>query len=80
MNPQTALINRKTAVIGLILTVALLGFELFNFDTTRFALAQLMGGRRFLGLEWPPRRRGWPWLLAASILPAWCGYLRQKRN
>ena len=52
MNPQTALINRKTAVIGLILTVALLGFELFNFDTTRFALAQLMGGRRFLGLEW----------------------------
>ena len=52
MNPKTALINRKTAVIGLILTVALIGFELFNFDTTRFALAQLMGGRRFLGLEW----------------------------
>jgi hypothetical protein len=52
MIPKIALINRKTAVIGLILTVALLGFELFNFDTTRFALSHLMGGRRFLGLEW----------------------------
>ena len=52
MIPKIALINRKTAVIGLILTIALLGFELFNFDTTRFALLHLMGGRRFLGLEW----------------------------
>jgi hypothetical protein len=52
MNPKTALLTRKTAVIGLILTVALLGFELFNFDTTRFALSHLMAGRRFLGLEW----------------------------
>jgi hypothetical protein len=52
MNPKTALLTRKTAVIGLILTIALFGFELFNFDTTRFALSHLMGGRRFLGLEW----------------------------
>ena len=52
MNPKTALINSKTAVIGLILTIALVGFELFNFDTTRFALSHLMGGRQFWGLEW----------------------------
>ena len=52
MNPKTALINRKTAVIGLILTIALFGFELFNFDTTRFALSHFMGGRQFWGLEW----------------------------
>jgi hypothetical protein len=52
MNPKTALLTRKTAVIGFILTIALLGFELFNFDTTRFALSHLMGGRQFLGLEW----------------------------
>ena len=52
MNSKTNLFHNKTAVIGLILTIALIGFELFNFDTTRFALSHLMGGRRFLGLEW----------------------------
>jgi hypothetical protein len=52
MNPKTALLTRKTAVIGLILTIALFGFELFNFDTTRFALSHLMGGSHFWGLEW----------------------------
>jgi hypothetical protein len=52
MNPKAALLTRKTAVIGLILTIALFGFELFNFDTTRFALSHLMSGRQFWGLEW----------------------------
>jgi hypothetical protein len=42
----------RRAVIGLILIVALLGFEIFNFDTTRFALRDLMGDIRFLGFEW----------------------------
>lgn len=45
-------ISRKTAVIATILTLAVLGFELFNFDTTRFALSHLMGGRTFAGLSW----------------------------
>lgn len=42
---------RKTTV-GIILIVALLAFEMFNFDTTRFALLNLMGDVRFMGLHW----------------------------
>ncbi len=38
--------------VGFILTAALVGFEVFNFDTTRFALLDLMSGHRFLGVEW----------------------------
>lgn len=39
-------------IVGLIMFVALLAFEIFNFDTTRFALANLLGDVRFLGLQW----------------------------
>lgn len=42
----------KAVSVAVILTAALIGFEIFNFDTTRFALMDLMGGHRFLGLEW----------------------------
>jgi hypothetical protein len=42
---------RKTA-IGLILVVALLAFEIFNFDTTRYALQNLLGNVSFLRLRW----------------------------
>lgn len=38
--------------IGLLLVVALLAFEVFNFDTTRFALANLLGDVSFAGLRW----------------------------
>ena len=41
----------KTAV-GLILIVALFAFEIFNFDTTKYALHNLIGDVRFLGLQW----------------------------
>jgi len=44
-------ISRKTAV-GLILVVALFAFEIFNFDTTQYALGNLLGDVRFLGLQW----------------------------
>ncbi len=44
-------ISRHMA-IGAILIVALLAFELFNFDTTQFALESLLGDIRFLGLSW----------------------------
>lgn len=43
--------GRNTA-IGLILITALIGFEIFNFDTTKYALLNLFGGLRFVGLEW----------------------------
>jgi hypothetical protein len=42
----------RQAVIGIILVVALLAFEIFNFDTTRFALRDLLGPISFFGLEW----------------------------
>jgi hypothetical protein len=35
-----------------ILMVALFAFEIFNFDTTRYALTNLMGDVRFLGFQW----------------------------
>lgn len=43
--------SRKTAV-GVILIVALFAFEIFNFDTTRYALRDLLGGVEFLTFEW----------------------------
>lgn len=38
--------------LALIFVAALIGFEMFNYDTTRVALMDLLGGRRFLGWEW----------------------------
>lgn len=38
--------------VGLLLIIALLAFEVFNFDTTRFALANLLGDVSFVGLRW----------------------------
>ena len=43
---------QKPVVLGTILLLALLAFEMFNFDTTKFALNSLMGDVRFLGLQW----------------------------
>ena len=42
----------KHAVIGIILLVALFAFEMFNFDTTRYALSNLLGPISFAGLGW----------------------------
>ena len=42
----------RTVSVAMILAAALIGFEIFNFDTTRFALLDLLGGHRFFGLEW----------------------------
>ena len=42
----------RKAIIGVILVVALVAFEVFNFDTTRYALESLLGDVRFLGLGW----------------------------
>ncbi|MCA9927911.1 MAG: hypothetical protein KC419_05525 [Anaerolineales bacterium] len=39
-------------LLGGILVAALVGFEIFNFDTTKFALQSLFGSRRFVGMEW----------------------------
>ncbi len=42
----------RTAVIGLLLITALFAFELFNFDTTRYALQNLLGDVSFGRLPW----------------------------
>ncbi|MCP5095338.1 MAG: hypothetical protein GY943_07295 [Chloroflexi bacterium] len=42
---------RKT-IIAVIMMVALFAFEIFNFDTTRYALLNLLGDVKFLGLHW----------------------------
>lgn len=39
-------------LIGTILIVALLAFEIFNFDTTQYALRNLLGDVRIIGLGW----------------------------
>lgn len=42
----------RKMVIGIILAIALFAFEAFNFDTTRFALDSILGGKAFLGITW----------------------------
>lgn len=39
-------------VTAVVLAIALIGFEIFNFDTTQYALMDLLSGNRFWGLEW----------------------------
>lgn len=42
----------RRSIIGILLMIALLAFEIFNFDTTRYALENLLGDIRFLGVGW----------------------------
>lgn len=43
---------RRGLIFGLILVVALVAFEVFNFSTTDFALTDLLGDLKFAGLRW----------------------------
>lgn len=61
-SPNWNLNNGRHAVLGAILIAALIGFEIFNFDTTQYALLNLFGGLKFIGLEW-----------AAILAFAFCG-------
>lgn len=42
----------RKVIIAIILGVALIAFEIFNFDTTQFALTNLLGEIRFAGVLW----------------------------
>ncbi len=44
--------NLRFTAIGGLLLVAILAFEIFNFDTTRFALSHLLGATSFMGVSW----------------------------
>ncbi len=46
-----AKISRPLFVAG-ILMLSLFAFEMFNFDTTRFALSSLLGDEKFLWFQW----------------------------
>ena len=57
MSKKTFPVFRKNApprgmLFGYILLSALLAFEIFNFGTTDFALRDLLGDLRFVGLRW----------------------------
>ncbi len=52
----------RGVMVAVILVAALVSFEIFNYDTTRFALLDLLSGRRFFGMEW-----------AAILAFAFCG-------
>ena len=39
-------------VVGLIFAIALFAFEIFNFDTTRYALTNVLGDVTFAGIRW----------------------------
>ncbi len=45
-------VSRRGAVFGFILILALVAFEIFNYSTTQFALADMLGDLRSAGLRW----------------------------
>ena len=42
----------RGAAWGMMIIGALLAFEVFNFSTTQFALADVLGDLKFAGLRW----------------------------
>ncbi|MEN4013390.1 MAG: hypothetical protein AB1453_07765 [Chloroflexota bacterium] len=47
-----ALQNQRKALFSVILGVALIGFEVFNYSTTEMALGDLLGSLHFAGIRW----------------------------
>ncbi|MBU1660919.1 MAG: hypothetical protein KKD28_05540 [Chloroflexi bacterium] len=43
---------QRGMIFGLLIITALLSFELFNYSTTDFALTDLLGNLKFLGVRW----------------------------
>ena len=43
---------QRGLVFGMLIVTALLAFELFNYSTTDFALTDLLGDLKFLGVSW----------------------------
>lgn len=43
---------KRGLLFGLLIVGALISFEVFNYSTTEFALLDLLGDLRFLGLRW----------------------------
>jgi hypothetical protein len=43
---------RRGLAFGLLIVIALLAFEIFNYSTTVFALTDLLGDLKFMGIAW----------------------------
>ena len=43
---------RRGMAWGIIIIIALLAFEIFNYSTTQFALADVLGNLKFAGIPW----------------------------
>ncbi len=50
--PIAGLHLSRGSAFGLIIVGGLVGFELFNYGTTEFALTDLLGGQSFAGVRW----------------------------
>jgi hypothetical protein len=62
LTAQLSSSHTRQLFVGGLLIIALFSFELFNFDTTKYALENLLGDVRFLGIGW-----------AAILAIAFCG-------
>ena len=67
----------QKTIMGVILVVALVAFELFNFDTTRYALSNLLGDVRFAVIPWMNSRAGCPGWSAAVEAGRLSGHMQQ---
>lgn len=48
----SVLLRQRGLILGLIMLTALFGFEAFNYSTTEYALADILGEVRFAGVQW----------------------------
>lgn len=62
--------KNKTFIFFLVLLSALICFEVFNFDTTRYGLRYFFGDLSFMGIEWVM------WLAVAACAADMVGMLR----
>ncbi len=44
--------SRRGSVFGFMIFGALLAFEIFNYSTTQFALEDVLGNLKFMGIQW----------------------------
>ena len=51
-NMLQTMTQKRGLAWGIIIIAALLAFEIFNYSTTEFALGDVLGSLRFLGIRW----------------------------
>ena len=60
----------KTVLFFVVLLSALICFEVFNFDTTRYSLTYFFGNQSFIGMQWAV------WLAVAACAADFVGMIR----